>query len=163
MMFRTKTTLIAMGAAALLAAGGVTATAAQADADAVPSAKIFSTSGSSKADAKFGYAHATWKWSGAGKTGKVKVYVNDQSCKDGYDTFAFMQFLGGRWGKTVTTGKSRAWNYNSDCVGKGRTTTFPAYTDTFNVKKARVVVCKNDAWGTGDTCVKGKWHKNPKA
>ncbi|MEV6164269.1 hypothetical protein AB0L71_20490 [Streptomyces sp. NPDC052052] len=127
------------------------------------SPQVLSTKGSSKAHAKFGYAHATWKWTGPGKTGKIKVYVNDQSCKDGYDTFAFMQFKGGRWGNSVITGESRAWNDNSDCVGKGRTSTFPGFTDTFNVLKARVVVCKNDVWGTGDTCVKGTWHKNPKA
>ncbi|MFG2627781.1 hypothetical protein [Streptomyces sp. NPDC048473] len=161
MMFRTKTTLIAMGAAALLAAGGVTATAAQADADAASNAQILSTSGSSKANADFGYAHATWKWTGAGKTGKVKVYVNDQRCS-GKDVFAFMQFKGGMWGNSITTGKSRAWNYNSDCVGKGKTFTFPGYTDTFNVKKARVVVCKDDVVFGDDTCVEGKWHTNPK-
>ncbi|MGW8882311.1 hypothetical protein, partial [Streptomyces mirabilis] len=134
-MFRTKTALAALGTAALLAAG-VTATTAQASADTASSAQIRGTSGSSIANAKFGYAHATWTWTGPGKTGKIKVYVNDQSCKDGDDTFAFMQFLGGRWGKTVTDGESRAWNDNADCVGKGRTTTFPGYTDTFNVLKA---------------------------
>ncbi|MGW1845119.1 hypothetical protein [Streptomyces sp. NPDC001966] len=161
-MFRKKTTVIAMGAAALLAAGGVTATAAQADADATPSAKVLGTSGSSIANAKYGYAHATWKWTGRGKTGKVKVYVNDQSCGDGYDTFAFMQFLA-RGAKEPITGESRVWNDNSDCVGKGRTQTIPHFEADFDVTKARVVVCKNDVWGTGDTCELGNWHKNPKA
>ncbi|MFE7105315.1 hypothetical protein ACFU98_26430 [Streptomyces sp. NPDC057575] len=160
-MFRTKTTVIAMGAAALLAAGGVTATTAQASADTASSPQILSTKGSSIANTNFGYAHATWKWTGAGKTGKVKVYVNDQMCSDHADTFAFMQFKGGRWGNSITDGESRARNYNSDCVGKGKTFTFPGYTDTFNVLKARVVVCR-DVTGE-DECTEGKWHKNPKA
>ncbi|MEV0218120.1 hypothetical protein [Streptomyces sp. NPDC050704] len=115
----------------------------------------------SKANAKFGYAHASWKWAGPGSTGKVKVYVNDQRCRDDYDTFAFMQFKNA-WGGVVD-GDARVWNYNDDCKGKGITKKIAGYSGNFNITKGRVVVCKNDAWWwDDDTCKKGKWTKNPK-
>lgn len=113
----------------------------------------------SKANASYAYAHAKWSWAGPGSTGRVKVYVNDQSCRDGYDSFAFMQFRG--TDGVVITGETRWWNENEDCVGKGKASKGPSFSDDFNVADARVVVCKNDAWGTGDTCKKGNWRDNP--
>ncbi|MGD6741362.1 hypothetical protein ACOKM3_05875 [Streptomyces sp. BH106] len=159
-MRTTKKNLVGLGAAVLMLTGsGLGAAVAQPGGAGDVSAR--GVHGDSKANASYAYAHATWKWAGPGSTGKVKVYVNDQRCRDDYDSFAFMQFKGADG--AVITGESRAWNDNSDCVGRGKTTTFPRFSDGFNVKKARVVVCKNDVWGSGDTCKKGNWHKNPKA
>lgn len=116
---------------------------------------------SSKSNASWAYAHARWTWKSQGSTGKVKVYVNDQSCRDGKSAFAFMQFL--RANGQLVTGETRWWNPNGECVGKGVTKTGPSFSDDFHVTHARVVVCKDDTLGDGDTCKKGNWKKNPYA
>lgn len=61
----------------------------------------------------------------------------------------------------MITGETRWWDHNKDCVGKGKARTVPGFSDDFNVGHARVVVCKNDTWGSGDTCTAGNWRKNP--
>ncbi|SCK23802.1 hypothetical protein H181DRAFT_01792 [Streptomyces sp. WMMB 714] len=167
----TKRTLIGIGAAALLATGGAatSASAVQPDTAAQPGTvsgaaagqQVLGKSGYSKAHPKYTYASARWTWKGPGSTGKVKVYVNDISCKDGDDAFAFMQFE--RATGQVVTGESRFWNYNSDCKGKGVSRKGPSFSDGFNITHARVVACKDDKLGSGDTCKKGNWHKNPYA
>lgn len=62
---------------------------------------------------------------------------------------------------SVVTDEKRAKNYNSDCVGKGKATTISGINPNLTVYRMRVVVCKNDTWGTGDTCKVGNWKKNP--
>lgn len=61
-----------------------------------------------------------------------------------------------------STGKVKVY-VNDDCVGKGVAKTVPGFSDDFNVGHARVVVCKNDVTGKGDTCKKGNWKGNPYA
>ncbi|MFE0137766.1 hypothetical protein ACFWY6_40345 [Streptomyces sp. NPDC059037] len=156
-MTATRKTFVRVGtvaAAAVLTAGGVTTAQA---AGSGPEAK--GTSGYSKSSAGYGYASAKWKWKGPGSTSKVKFYVKDKSCRDGYDAFAFMQFKGADG--AVITGKARP--EDETCGNGGIKETHPGFSDGFNVKKARVVVCKDDVWGSGDTCKKGNWHRNPKA
>lgn len=144
-----------VAAAAVLTAGGVTT--AQAAAGAEP--EVRGTSGYSKSSAGYGYASAKWKWKGPGSTSKVKFYVKDKSCRDGDDAFAFMQFKGSDG--AVITGEARP--EDETCGNGGIKETHPGFSDGFNVKYARVVVCKDDVLGSGDTCKKGNWHRNPKA
>ncbi|MGH3314491.1 MAG: hypothetical protein ACRDP3_28545 [Streptomyces sp.] len=168
-MLAPKKVLVGIGAAALIATGGgVTATAAQPVADttkptaSTPGQHALGKGGYSKASRSYAYGSAKWTWKGAGKTSGIRVHINDKSCRDGYDTFAFMQFKSARNGQVIT-GKSRVRDYNRNCKGNGVTRTIPAFTDGFDVRYARVRVCKNDSWGSGDTCAKGDWHRNPYA
>lgn len=123
-------------------------------------AEVSASAVSSKANTGWAYAHARWAYTSLYSTGKIKIYVNDQSCRDGYDTFAFVQ-IQQIPGGSVVTDDGRAKDYNSDCVGKGRATTFSGKSSNRPVYRMRVVVCKNDTWGTGDTCKLGNWKKNP--
>ncbi|WP_158713549.1 hypothetical protein, partial [Streptomyces sp. NRRL F-525] len=151
--------VVGIGAAVLLTSGGMATAVAQ---DGHSGQEARGVNASSKANASYAYAHATWKWTGPGSTGKVKVYVNDQSCRDGYDSYAYMQFK--RATGQIVDGDTEYPNDNDRCKGPGQKHTGPRFSDDFNITKGRVVVCKNDGWPwEDDTCKKGKWHKNPKA
>ncbi|WP_189172390.1 hypothetical protein [Streptomyces lasiicapitis] len=144
-----------IGTAVLLTTGGMATAVAQ---DGLGGQDARGVKATSKANASWGYAKATWKWKGAGSTGKVKVYVDDQDC-NGYSVYAKMQFK--RATGQIVDGDNYYWNSDSRCRGKGQTRNGPKFSDNFNITHGRVVVCQSD-WGW-DTCKNGKWHKNPKA
>jgi hypothetical protein len=162
-MLVARKALVGFGTAVLLTTGGMATAVAQDGSSAQGGNSVQEDRAKrahSKANAKFGYAHASWKWAGPGSTNKMKVYVNDQRCRDGDSTYAYMEFKRAGAGGIVE-GDNYYWNENSVCKGPGQTYKAPAFSDNFNISKARVVVCV-DNWGS-DPCKKGNWAKNPKA
>ncbi|EPH45185.1 hypothetical protein ABT390_22320 [Streptomyces aurantiacus] len=171
-MHSARKALIGVGAAALLATGGVSTAAAQsatgahatsaASAAAQDSRAMAPVKGKVTAKKKgIGKASATFKWKGQNRTGPFKLYVNDTSC-DGWDAFTFLQFKIKKHGELkVRTGDSRLYDYTCR-QGGGERKTVKGYTTSYKLHSIRIAVCQNDRLGTGDTCHFGKWKKNPK-
>ncbi|MFJ7044549.1 hypothetical protein ACIQVC_14235 [Streptomyces sp. NPDC101112] len=97
----------------------------------------------------FGFASATWTWSGPGRLTNIDLHVSDDECNSNpvYVKFRVTRTNGATW----TTGTGR-YDYNG-CSGNGTVHPDLSLSDDFNIRNVALVLC-NERTGV-DQCYTG--------